>query len=120
MAVFPRWRTASPPSWRPTGADLPGVCLADSRLTAIEEALGDAETVALWLHENVHLDMPPEEAVDLLGTLAVALGQDGLPPNVPLDSLLPVKQKLLDAVDCESVYHVPLGQPQGNRISAGV
>jgi hypothetical protein len=77
--------------------DFRGVRAADNRMSAIEDALGEAEAVALWLHENVRLSIPPEEAADLLGTLAGALEQVDPAPRVRLDSLLPVKRKLVEA-----------------------
>ena len=84
-------------------AHLPAVRAGDKRrVAAVEEALADAQTVAIWLHENVHLGMDREEAVELLATMADALGQDDPSPSVPLSSLLPVKRKLIDAVGRQS------------------
>lgn len=84
--------------------DLPEARAGDKRrVAAVEEALGDAQAVAVWLHENVYLDIDRQPASGLLATMTAALGQNDPPCSASLSSLLTVKRKLIDAMGCPSL-----------------
>lgn len=68
------------------------------RAAAVEETLGDAQTVAVWLHENVHWDIDRQPALGLLATMTAALAHNAPPCSHSLSFLLTVKRKLVDAV----------------------
>jgi hypothetical protein len=83
------------------GSPLP--CQARTRWEALGDTFAEAYAAAVWLRENIHLELRVEETLDLLDMLACELNEGEPVPDDPLGSLLSARRKLSDAVrDCSA------------------